>query len=159
APDGRVVWSPARSSLSLNGQVVSDTLASYPNQSFSRTAPTQGTWQVALFAYSPATLWTRVAQDSFQVGTAGAPNIEVSTQSPVLRIVDGRTTPIDFNTTNSGPADQTFTIANGGTANLHVSNITLPRGFTLSQGLFPADVAPGSTRSFTIHMDSAATGP
>ncbi len=81
-----------------------------------------------------------------------APEIEVIESSN--NILDGTTTPLDFgSTTVDSIITKTFTVKNTGNADLNLSNLQLPTGFSLV-GTLPATVAPGSQANFAVRVDA-----
>jgi Ca2+-binding RTX toxin-like protein len=85
-----------------------------------------------------------------------APEIEVIESSN--NIVDGTTTPLDFGSTTVGSIiTKTFTVKNPGNADLNLSNLQLPTGFSLV-GTLPATVAPASQATFDIQVDANTAG-
>ncbi|NER39311.1 MAG: choice-of-anchor D domain-containing protein [Oscillatoria sp. SIO1A7] len=85
-----------------------------------------------------------------------APEIEV--RDGGNNIVDGSTTALDFGNTAIGTAKvKTFTIANIGSADLNLSNLSLPTGFS-QVGSLPATIAPGGSESLEIQLDASAIG-
>ena len=65
---------------------------------------------------------------------------------------------VSFNATVLGtPIVKTFTIANTGSADLTLSNLTLPEGFSLI-GTFPASIATGGTEDFQVRLDADSSG-
>jgi ELWxxDGT repeat protein len=111
-----------------------------------------GTWHVGISING-----TQMALDSFQI-TAGGAGAAHLTQGTTY-VPNGRTTPLDFGTVNPGaaPPTQTFTVSNLGSATLTLSNLALPSGFSLV-GQFPGSVAVGGTATFTLQMDTGASG-
>ncbi|HOX02772.1 MAG TPA: choice-of-anchor D domain-containing protein [Verrucomicrobiota bacterium] len=89
------------------------------------------------------------------------PEIEVTGNSVV--IADGDATPstadhTDFGSTVVGTAvTRTFTVKNVGTAALTTSGLTVPSGYTVTEGL-AASIAAGGQDTFTVRLDAAATG-
>jgi hypothetical protein len=66
---------------------------------------------------------------------------------------------VDFGSVNQGDTGptRTFTVTNSGTDTLILGNITLPQGFVLLDPLV-GPLAPGASESFTIGVDTSATG-
>ena len=107
-------------------------------------------------------LETSFHQDLNGDGTIGTPEIAVSGNT--TNITDGDTTPSSTDLTDFGSATQggaavqhTFTVNNTGTATLTTSGLMLPTGFSLVEGL-SASIAPGSSDTFTVRLDTASTG-
>jgi predicted outer membrane repeat protein len=92
----------------------------------------------------------------FPVAAPEVPEIEVIENSN--NIVDGTTTPLDFGSTTVGTViTKTFTVKNPGNADLNLSNLQLPTGFSLV-GNLPATVAPVSQATFAIQVDASTAG-
>jgi CII-binding regulator of phage lambda lysogenization HflD len=79
-------------------------------------------------------------------------------------IQDGDDTPslsdhTDFGSVEQGQADQTrtFTVENTGNADLTLASVSLPNGFTLTEGLNSSLIARASD-TFTIQLDTSAVG-
>ncbi len=102
--------------------------------------------------------------DSIQIQAAAttAPEIEVTGNG--ISIADGDTTPsasdyTDFGTiVQAGPTiSRTFTVYNSGSATLTLGAVTVPAGFTLTEGL-SGSLAPGASDTFTVRLDNATIG-
>jgi hypothetical protein len=65
----------------------------------------------------------------------------------------------DFGTSYQSPGaiTRTFTVTNPGDQALHISNLQLPDGFTLVEGL-SAIIAPGKSDTFTVSLSTATAG-
>jgi len=81
-----------------------------------------------------------------------------------LFIANGDTTPVPADATQFGsvpqgsaPRRRTFTARNVGAQALQISNVTVPNGFTLSEGL-PAILSPGQSDTFTVDLTTAIQG-
>ncbi|MEM8944269.1 MAG: peptidoglycan DD-metalloendopeptidase family protein [Planctomycetota bacterium] len=74
-------------------------------------------------------------------------------------IIDGRRTPLDFGAANQGESSPTkqFIVENHGFADLMISSVELPAGYSLAEGL-DGTIAPGSSDAFTIALDTSTTG-
>jgi len=86
-----------------------------------------------------------------------APDITVRNES--ADIVDGQTAAIDFGSASpdaAGPT-RTFTVRNDGDATLTIGGVTVPAGFTVTEGLSPT-LAPGASDTFTVRLDTRVTG-
>ncbi|HSA00818.1 MAG TPA: choice-of-anchor D domain-containing protein, partial [Candidatus Paceibacterota bacterium] len=89
------------------------------------------------------------------------PEIEVMGNS--VEIADGDGTPTtadhtDFGSTTAGTAvSRVFTVKNVGTAVLTTSGLTVPSGYTVTEGL-AASIAAGGQDTFTVRLDAAAAG-
>ncbi|TWT91585.1 FG-GAP-like repeat-containing protein [Stieleria varia] len=97
-----------------------------------------------------------------QDGSAGAP--EVTVRGNGANIVDGDSTPMlgdhtDFGSTPQGGSgvSRTYTVANDGNVVLNTSNLTLPTGFELIEGL-DAEIGPGQSDTFTVQLNSSVVG-
>lgn len=79
-----------------------------------------------------------------------------NTSAPQL--TDGQAAVVDFGYTAQGTAvTRDFTIANTGTANLTVSSITTPTGYTVLNAPGAA-IAAAATHTFQVRLDAASTG-
>ncbi|MCL5735096.1 MAG: discoidin domain-containing protein, partial [Actinobacteria bacterium] len=97
-----------------------------------------------------------------QVATMAAPEIEVTGNG--ISIADGDATPsatdhTDFGTIvqASPTVSRTFTVCNSGSATLTLGPVTVPAGFTLTEGL-SGSLAPGASDTFTVRLDNATLG-
>jgi Ca2+-binding RTX toxin-like protein len=74
-------------------------------------------------------------------------------------VADGQATAIDFGTVFQGASGPTltFTVQNDGTGVLNLSNLAIPSGYTLVDGLV-ASLNPGESDTFTLRLDSATLG-
>ncbi|MCC5625129.1 choice-of-anchor D domain-containing protein, partial [Nostoc sp. CHAB 5715] len=89
-------------------------------------------------------------------GKVNAPEIEVVNNK--VDIVDGSTTAIDFGEAAFGSTvTKTFTIKNTGKAPLNLSNLELPKGFSLV-GTFPASLAVNNWASITVALNTKTPG-
>ncbi len=80
---------------------------------------------------------------------------EIDVVQNTTNIADNTGT-FDFGTTTVGTAvSKTFTIENTGTADLTLSDLTLPTGLTLA-GTFPTVIAAGSQGTFDVQLDTTA---
>jgi parallel beta-helix repeat protein len=85
-----------------------------------------------------------------------APEIQVLNGK--LDIVDGSTSAIDFGNVLVGSTlTKTFTIKNTGTATLNLSNLQLPKGFSLLKTL-PATVAPKVSTTLSVALNTTTPG-
>jgi hypothetical protein len=111
-----------------------------------------GTWHVGIEING-----TEFARQAFQVTAGGSSAARLSLGSTYVS--NGRTTPVDFGTAGPGssPPEQTFTISNLGSATLSLSNLVLPRGFSLV-GSFPSTIAVGGAANFTLQLDTTTAG-
>jgi predicted outer membrane repeat protein len=89
-------------------------------------------------------------------GTLLTPEIQVL--DGATNIVDGTTAALDFGNTLIGtPLVKAFTLINSGTAELNLSELQLPTGFSLV-GTLPTSVAAGGETALAIQLDAAAVG-
>ncbi len=89
------------------------------------------------------------------LGVVSAPNIAVS-ETGVGNIADG--TSFSFGATKVGMSvTKTFTVTNSGSANLTLSNLAVPSGFTFTN-FANTTVAPNTSTTFTVTMTAAAAG-
>lgn len=75
-------------------------------------------------------------------------------------IIDGRRTPLDLGTVASGatPPTKQFIVENHGFAELTITDVQVPSGFTVVENL-DATIAAGARDQFTIALDTNVTGP
>jgi hypothetical protein len=89
-------------------------------------------------------------------GEVTAPEIEV--KDGTTEIADGTTTILDWGSTPMGTAlSKILTIANTGSADLNLSNLTLPTGFSIV-GTLPSIIAAGSAATLEIQLDATTAG-
>jgi uncharacterized delta-60 repeat protein len=89
---------------------------------------------------------------------------EITVLGNGVSISDGDITPAsadgtNFGTTSLGGAgvSRTFTVRNDGTGNLVLGPVTVPTGFTLTDGL-SSSLAPGTFDTFTVRLDAEDGG-
>ncbi|MCC6579196.1 MAG: choice-of-anchor D domain-containing protein [Phycisphaeraceae bacterium] len=84
---------------------------------------------------------------------------EVIVRQGSTDIADGEDTPISFGSVvqNATAPTITFTVRNSGSAVLTTSQLTVPTGFTIVEGLAPS-IAAGSQDTFVVRLDTTATG-
>ncbi|NOZ23105.1 MAG: choice-of-anchor D domain-containing protein, partial [Planctomycetes bacterium] len=84
---------------------------------------------------------------------------EVTVMMGAMGITDGQTAAIDFGSVAVGGAGPTriFTVRNIGTQTLTLGTVSLPTGFTLTEGL-SSSLAAGATDTFTVRLDTATLG-
>ncbi|MFO1438783.1 MAG: choice-of-anchor D domain-containing protein [Verrucomicrobiaceae bacterium] len=102
--------------------------------------------QVILLRYTPDAL---------------APEIVVhdGTTNAAPQLADGQSTAIDFGiTTQSMAVTRSFTVQNTGTADLQLSSITPPAGYTLQTALPGSSLAPSATYTFQTRLDATSAG-
>ena len=113
-------------------------------------APT-GTWEID-YRVDGQTLGTR----TFEVRATGTPEIRVERLGEI--VVDGRLTPFDFERVEvSGRPSQSYQIYNHGSADLQISEIEVPVGFSV--GRSPTElIPPGGDERIAIQMDTSNAG-
>ncbi len=91
-------------------------------------------------------------------------NAEISVLGNAISISDEDTTPSASDWTDFGSATQggaavsrTFTVRNDGGSALTLGVVTVPAGFTLTEGL-PGSLAPGASDTFTVQLETATVG-
>jgi CSLREA domain-containing protein len=89
---------------------------------------------------------------------------EVAVHFGAQNIDDGDTTPStnegsDFGSVMQGAAgvSRTFTVRNDGNATLTLGSVSVPAGFTITEGL-STSIAPGGNDTFTVRIDTATVG-
>src|SRR5262249_42269147 len=89
---------------------------------------------------------------------------EIAVLGNGINITDGATTPgtsdlTDFGSVTQGgaPVQHSFTVRNDGGSTLTTSGLVLPSGFSLVEGL-SSSIAPNSSDTFTIQLDTTSTG-
>ncbi|MEG4106397.1 choice-of-anchor D domain-containing protein, partial [Microcoleus sp. S13_C5] len=83
---------------------------------------------------------------------------EIQVLNGTTDIVDGTASTIYFGSVIVGTTlNKTFTVKNLGTADLNLSNLTLPTGFSLV-GTLPATVAAGGTTNLQVQVDTTSAG-
>ena len=106
--------------------------------------------------------------DSISVTAVGsqAPAVpEITVLGNGVSIADSNSTPSGTDNTDFGsatlggsmPVQRTFTVRNDGGSTLTTSGLTLPTGFSLAEGL-STSIAPGSSDTFTVQLDTTSTG-
>jgi hypothetical protein len=75
------------------------------------------------------------------------------------RINDGSSSAVNFGTVTSGGATRsiTFRVTNEGRSALRITNVTVPGGYTVTDGL-GATINPGASDNLTIRLDSGSAG-
>ena len=102
--------------------------------------------QVILLRYTPDALTPEIVVHD------GA-----TTAAPPL--TDGQSSAIDFGiTTLSSSVTRSFTVQNTGTADLQLSAITPPAGFSLQTALPASSLAPNAVYTFQTRLDALAAG-
>ncbi len=160
--------------LTLSGLVVPAGFALTEPLAFSLAPGVSDTFTVRL---DTATAGTKSGQVSFTTndsdenpfnfsltGTVTVPAPEVTVEGNGTGIADGDTTPgaadgTDFGSVLQGgtPVSKSFTVRNDGTANLTLSGLLVPAGFTLTEPL-AASLTPGTSDTFTVRLDTATAG-
>jgi len=89
---------------------------------------------------------------------------EITVLGNGVSISDGDITPASADGTNFGTAplggagvSRTFTVRNDGTGNLVLGPVTVPTGFTLTEGL-SSNLAAGALDTFTVRLDAEVGG-
>ena len=102
--------------------------------------------------------------DNIRIDVAAATAPEITVLGNGVSITDGDTTPGATDGTDFGSVVQggttntrTFTVRNDGTAALTLGAISVPTGFTLTEGL-STSLAPGASDTFTVRLDAATVG-
>lgn len=99
--------------------------------------------------------------NAFQIDAAAAPEIAVFGNS--VNIVDGDATPsltdhTDFGSTVEGtPVDRVFTVQNLGTADLTISSVVPPSGYSVFEAL-SATIAASGSDTFTLRLNASVAG-
>jgi Ca2+-binding RTX toxin-like protein len=91
---------------------------------------------------------------------AAAPQLPEATVTLAgTNVADGQSTPVDFGSVFQGASgpELTFTVQNDGTGVLNLSNLAVPSGYTIVDGLVGSLNAGGSD-TFTVRLDSASLG-
>jgi uncharacterized delta-60 repeat protein len=145
-------WSDVYSTTTGDGGVDDITLSSPASGRYVRML---GTQRATTYGYSLYEL-------EVYGGGGGAPEITVLGNG--VSITDGDTTPSATDHTDFGIVGQggtaisrTFTVRNDGTAALTLGAVTIPAGFTLTEGL-SASLAPGASDMFTVRLDTTTAG-
>ncbi|ERT03923.1 putative hemolysin-type calcium-binding region, partial [Lyngbya aestuarii BL J] len=95
----------------------------------------------------------KVDSGSYEYQVAAVTLPEISVIQNTTNIADNTGT-FDFGTSTVGSVvSKTFTIENNGTADLTLSELTLPTGLTLA-GTFPTVIAAGSQGTFDVQLDT-----
>jgi len=114
-------------------------------------ASSPGEWNVAVEVNS-----VEIARTGFSIVAGAAPDASVTQNG--TRILDERTTPVDFGSSGLGTSvRRLFTIENSGYNTLNLGTSELPPGFSLS-GIFPPSVAASGSASFTVELDTSRAG-
>jgi GH25 family lysozyme M1 (1,4-beta-N-acetylmuramidase) len=84
---------------------------------------------------------------------------EVTVAKGAAGITDGQASSIDFGNANAGSTGPsiTFTVKNDGGLKLNLSSLSVPSGYSITEGL-SASLLPGASDTFTIQMQTASTG-
>jgi hypothetical protein len=145
-------WSDVYTTTAGDGSVDDIMLASPASGRYVRML---GTQRATVYGYSLYEL-------EVYGGGGGAPEITVLGNG--LSIADGDVTPsaadgTDFGSVGQGgtPISRTFTVRNDGAAALTLGAVTVPAGFTLTEGL-SASLTPGASDTFTVRLDTATAG-
>ena len=124
------------------------------------TPTASGLYYVDAGAYNDQSTGTyRVTVNASSV--AGSPEVAISGKA--TNIADGDTSPSVADNTDFGAAlvganvVRTFTVTNSGTGTLTTSNLKIPTGFVLVEGL-SASIAPGGSDTFQVRLDASKAG-
>ena len=98
-------------------------------------------------------------------GSVTAPLLpEVTVRYATVGIADNDTTPSTGDGTDFGSVTQgqpgithTFTVQNDGDATLYLGSVSVPSGFTLTEGL-DSSLAPGASDTFSVLLDTTTVG-
>jgi hypothetical protein len=114
-----------------------------------------GTQRATVYGYSLYEL---------EVYGAGGGVPEITVLGNGVSITDSDATPsatdgTDFGSVNQGgtPISRTFTVRNEGGSALTLGTVTVPTGFTLTEGL-SGSLAPGASDTFTVQLDTVTLG-
>ncbi len=112
-----------------------------------------GTWRVD-FLYNDV----KIGERTFEVGSS-LPEMRVFEDGAGTYILDGRTTPIDFGSAAQGGSapELTFKVENHGYADLTISGVNLPVGYSITESL-SATIAAGTSDTFTVELDTSVVG-
>ncbi len=133
------------------------------SRQFSLTTSTAGahTWRCCATNVAGDGPWSGTR--SFTV-TAATPEITVLDGGAYNFIADGDTTPTPSDGTDFGTITQggsavsvAFKVRNDGSSTLTLGTVSVPAGFTLSEGL-STSLAPGASDTFTVRLDSTTAG-
>jgi hypothetical protein len=104
-------------------------------------------------------------ENPFNFGISGTVAAATPVTAPDIAVLDGSTSIVDgsgsvsFGSVNVGATvSKTFTVQNSGDANLTLGSISLPAGFTLTQGLAATTLAPGASTTFTVALNTSTAG-
>ena len=161
--------------LTLSGLTVPTGFTITEGLSASLAAGESDTFSVRLETASPGTKTGQISftnndddENPFNFEITGTvtplPAPEVTVEGNTLDITDGDTTPdpsdfTDFGSVTEGdtPITRTFTVTNDGDAELTLSGLTVPTGFTITEGL-AASLAAGEIDTFSVRLETASPG-
>ncbi|MEZ6068023.1 MAG: choice-of-anchor D domain-containing protein [Planctomycetaceae bacterium] len=138
------------------------------NATYSGTV-TAGTYYIAISGVGAGNLTTgysdygSLGQFTLSVTAATVSAPEVTVLGNGLSIADGETPPTITHGTDFGSVVQntsvsrTFTVRNDGNLTLTLGNLSVPSGFTITDGLV-ASLAAGASDTFTVQVDSSSLG-
>jgi len=107
---------------------------------------------------SGLTLGTTTTGDVAITDNDVTPVPEIQVLDGTTDIVDGTASAINFGSaTIGGTLNKIFTVKNLGTADLNLSNLTLPTGFSLI-GTLPTTVVGGADANLQVQVDTTAAG-
>ena len=106
----------------------------------------------------------RVETAIVPLGDQTTPAPEIVVRGNGISITDGDTTPSTTDGTDFASVVQTgttishtFTVRNDGNATLNLGTVTVPTGFTLTEGL-STSLAPAASDTFTVRLDTTVLG-
>ncbi|MEC9373643.1 MAG: S8 family serine peptidase, partial [Planctomycetota bacterium] len=119
--------------------------------------------ELGLFTITGDTLVVTLGTNANQFVIADAIRIESFNQSAAFVTSDDETlasgATLAYGSFFEGAtATRTFTVANSGTQNLTLSNLSAPTGFSIAAGFASATVAPGASTTFQISFDPPMNG-
>ena len=92
-------------------------------------------------------------------------NDDIAVNEPEIEVLDAEANiaagngSVNFGTTTVGKEiTKTFTVKNTGTADLNLSTINLPNGFSLASGFTSLTLASGTQTTFSVKLDTSAAG-
>lgn len=127
----------------------SDGLAVGTHRFFARAKDNEGAF--GLPASTNLNITTMIAPEIFVDGNGQ----DIADNSIVTKETDGT----NFGVVTHGgiPLAQMFTVRNDGGATLATSGLTVPSGFTITEGL-STSIAPGASDTFTVRLDTTSVG-
>src|SRR5207302_2331679 len=125
-----------------------------------------GTWQdLGTVTINGNQLIVQLSNNANGYVIADAIRVERVGNAATVQVLDGAAQIANggsdsFGTTSVGtPVTRTFTVKNAGTQNLTLGTFSaMPAGFMLTQGFGSPNLAPGTSTTFQVRLDAAATG-